>query len=75
MWPFVEGEDESFCLPVTTFPIIPGLQSMFFLNSLFTVETGKSTGRNSRHDDILTSSPHLPHAIRSITEILCGLNL
>lgn len=25
VWPFVEGEDESFCLPVTTFPIVLGL--------------------------------------------------
>lgn len=46
VWPLVEGEDESFCMPVTTFPIILGLQSMFFLKSVFTVQTGKYLAEN-----------------------------
>lgn len=46
VWPFVEGEEESFCMPVTTFPIVLGLQSMFFLKSAFTVQTGKYLSGN-----------------------------
>lgn len=46
VWPFVEGEDESYCMPVTIFPIVFGLQGMFFLKSVFTVQTGKYLVKN-----------------------------
>lgn len=43
---FCRGWRWVFCMPVTTFPIVLGLQSMFFLKSVFAFHTGKYLAEN-----------------------------
>lgn len=66
VWPFVEGEDESFWMPVTTFPIVLGLHECV-LPKICLYSPGrnifriKSLGHNNQRGDLW---PTL-HAIRN----------
>lgn len=59
VWPFVEGEDESFWMPVTTFPVVLGLHECVLPKKNLSLQSRagnifriKSLGHNNQRGDL-----------------------